>query len=199
MQRRIVLLDMDGVLVNFVGGLVKKYELGENLRSYISKQFGTDQKCPAHLEELFPMLKIDGGFYNTLYPNFWANLDPTPWAFSLFNYFLLRPDISVYLCTSAGYLGHANQDFFRNAVLGKEQWIVKYFPSMAKRTIFAYDKTPLANGNLLIDDQESNVSKFEKAILCPAPWNDNYEIFWRGDDAVLEYLFTKLNEVFYGE
>lgn len=35
-----ILLDMDGVLVDLVGGLVRRFKLGQGVRSYIRKRFG---------------------------------------------------------------------------------------------------------------------------------------------------------------
>lgn len=190
-----VLLDMDGVLVDFIGGIVREFGLGESTRGYISRQFGTDSKCPWNLAELFPTVPEED-LYAAFTMFFWADLAPTPWFQSLV---LAIDDVApgrAHLCTSAGYLGGEASTYFVSAVTGKEKWIMRHLPDMSKKTIFAYDKSPMSRGNLLIDDSDVNVALFDDAILCPAPWNSNHEIYWEGDDAVCSYLLGEIGKRF---
>jgi len=96
-----ILLDMDGVLVDLVGGLVRRFKLGQGVRSYIRKRFGTKQQCPYSLTELFDC--SDDDLLEALTVDFWANLKPTPWCKKLTEE--ICPRDSTFLCTSAGCLG----------------------------------------------------------------------------------------------
>jgi len=189
-----VLLDMDGVLVDFIGGIVKRFGLGSSTNDYISRTFGTKKKCPWNLEKLFPSLSLDD-LYDVFTVDFWAHLEPTAWFEWLIVGCRPEPGVDVYLCTSPGYLGGEHSDYFRNAVIGKELWIMKHLPEMCKNVIFTFDKRPLACGNVLVDDSDENVVAFDRAILCPAPWNSNYRIYWQGEIAVCAYILDKLGAI----
>jgi len=187
-----ILLDMDGVLVDLVGGLVRRFKLGQGVRSYIRKRFGTKQQCPYSLTELFDC--SDDDLLEALTVDFWANLKPTPWCKKLTEE--ICPRDSTFLCTSAGCLGDEHEPYFRNAVLGKEQWIVKHLhAAFREQVIFARWKMPLASGNILIDDTESWRLFFPRMILVPAPWNTNYSIYWEGDQAVVDYITSELERI----
>lgn len=186
-----ILIDLDGVLVDFVGGIVREFGLGESTREYLARKFGTDRKCPWKLTELFPSLREED-LYSAFTVSFWEKLAPTAWFESLMQAVDYIAGERAYLCTSAGYLGGNESSYFANAAIGKERWIMRYLPGMARRTVFAYDKSPLLCCNVLIDDTDSNVEKCKRGILCPAPWNENYAIYWQGDEAVREYLLEQL-------
>jgi len=193
-QDSLLLIDMDGVLVDFVGGLARQFGLGESTRGYICRVFGTKKKCPWYLTELFPALTLEQ-ILEAMTPTFWARLRPMPWFDKLKEELLTGRYGKPYICTSAGSIRYVDLSCFANAAAGKAQWIKERLPSMGDSVIIAFDKSPLVRGNILIDDCGRNVRGCAKGILFPAPWNDNYEIFWEGNDSVCDYVFERLRSI----
>jgi len=164
-------LDCDGVLADFIQGCCGI--LGTDRDSVFKDR---PRPLPFMLKDLFGE-ENESRLYGEMTPEFWANLPKHEWADDLVEMLSDVYKDNLYLCTSAGYLGTSN--YFRNAVLGKEQWVLKHYPKFAKKTIFCYDKIGLASDrHVLIDDSEPVVDRFTDAggagVLFPADWNSKW-------------------------
>jgi 5'(3')-deoxyribonucleotidase len=157
-----LLLDMDGVLDDFVGGASKAHSR--------TSPYEDDQG-----HGVFDMEKLWGISTNDFWAkcqgyNFWFWMEKTKEA-----------DEIVNLATA--YFGVDNiailtspSDPDRECVEAKRDWIKKYYPQFSKRIIFGSAKEFLAGPErVLIDDRDRNVEDFRAAggatVLVPRPWN----------------------------
>ena len=155
-----VMLDMDGVIVDFVKGICK---LHNRPNPY------TDEKNLG----LFDMDKIWGipaaDFWKGTEYDFWLNLEFTQ-------------DASLLLDVLDKFIGLDNvciltsPNLSKGCVDGKRDWVSKNLPQFKKRILVGSAKEFTTSKNrLLIDDRDSNVEKYiecdGKAYLFPQPWN----------------------------
>jgi 5'(3')-deoxyribonucleotidase len=179
------LLDMDGVLVNFVQGISDA--LGRE-NPYLKRPLGA-----AAGEWDMPKLWgiPEAAFWvPCMDPEFWANLNWMPdgrrilelveWTFGKEN---------VCLLTSPG-------SAFDPACIGKVAWIKQHMPDYMHRVLFGSAKHFCAHaGSVLIDDRDKNIADFCKAggraLLVPRPWNMGHSL---GHSAVdqLDHLLMLL-------
>jgi len=152
-----IAVDMDGVLVDCLSGLLKI--LGSN-------KTPDDLSCWSLCEALnmthedFWLLVNAGG------SEFWANLEPYPWAFSLWQ---VANDVSN---NNAYILSAPSRD--PQSAVGKIEWIKKHLKTKqyflgSKKYLLAHPKA------VLVDDKPENCERWEnaggKAIMFPTPWN----------------------------
>jgi 5'(3')-deoxyribonucleotidase len=146
-------LDMDGVIVDFVGGM---YKLAGLPRHYGPS---ADHLYAATVGEMGR--------------EFWANLKPTPEFTTIIrfvehNFGMENCCILTSPCPTPGCMD------------GKRDWLAKYFPYFIQNNRFLmgsckeFCAEPQA---VLIDDHDDNINKFRAAgglgILVPQPWNSN--------------------------
>lgn len=179
MNRRIF-LDMDGVLVDFVGGALKIHGwTQEQLRAAmvlgewdLAKPMGLTQ------DEFWEPINDAGEW-------FWLLLKPLPWISEM-----------VELTTALGewwIVTAPSRD--PRSYSGKVKWLQNWFGHDFNRTIFTQDKYLLAKENtLLIDDREKTVGKFIRAggrgVIFPTLHN---WLYYYADDPVT-YLVDLLRE-----
>ena len=178
-----IYLDMDGVLVDFVGGVLAHHNIDPkeqaNIKSWdFFQQFGIDEQK----------------FWDTTaaYSGFWRNLDPYPYAQDVMDYCRMYAE-EVKLCTSCGCPAAAS---------GKNGWAKTFLGIESKDVIHIVDKWRLAYmpGTILIDDSEINLAHWHNActaanrglyawsILFPQPWNTSRHFV----DTRLAYLQRNL-------
>lgn len=186
--RSILYLDMDGVLVNFVGGLCREFGISEC--DLIASH---PKPLPWDLESLLgrPFAEIDA----KLDEGFWFNLEPYPWADQLIDMASKIFKHRLFLCTSAG---NAGTNFFNRAIVGKSLWIHKHYPQLADSLIVTFQKWQLAGyERILLDDCEDHVQQFIDndggAILFPQWWNSEWQRQESGD--VLDFVKGKLKSL----
>lgn len=186
--RQILYLDMDGVLVDFIGGLCRLFGTTE---SDLAARH--EKPLPWSLEKLFgrPFAEIDA----KADIGFWYNLEPYPWADEVVETVCRLFHDRVFLCTSGGNPGTS---YFNRAAIGKALWVHRHYPHLADSLIFAFQKWPLAGPDkILVDDCESHVERFQandgEAILFPQWWNSEWDRRAKGD--VLDTLKRKLERV----
>lgn len=172
------LLDMDGILMDFVSAASRVHNLGDiyaNPKMYGVWDFA--KHTPLTPQQFWWPLGLD----------FWANLEPMQDAHEilelLHKYF--NPDEICIL--SSPCLNH-------ECVPGKLRSITKHFPQFERRFLFGPRKEFCAHpGNVLIDDGDHNVDAFEahggKAILVPRIWNSLFD----KRHAALEHLDEQLS------
>lgn len=160
-MKPVLFLDLDGVLVDFVGGALAHH--GRHLpmhavRWNFPEQVGFAKDCPT--------------FWNTLGHDFWANLEWTPEGKSVVKVaeeiFADNVVIMTSPCDTPG------------AVEGKIAWIKKNMPKYRRRFFVGPPKALAASpSKILCDDHEGNVDQFlaegGRAVLVPRPWNHRRE------------------------
>ena len=165
MENKTILLDLDGVLVNFVTPAMRAVGLDRNLVE--RGHWDVFRKAGCSLDEVWG--KIDNY-------EFWSGLKPYPKA-QTFLAILQEHCLNVVLCTSSS--------FSIECPKAKAEWVNKYLGKLP--TIICYNGVSKAvqakPGNILIDDCDRNVDAFEAAggetILVPRPWN---RLHWLGTD-----------------
>ena len=149
MSSRTCLLDMDGVLADFVTGVQRLR--GEDSHPVLEWDF-------VHSRE-WPLMDRD----------FWRNLPVMPNAQSI-----VATCVETFGLDRVAVLSSPIRTY--GCVDGKREWLDAHFPELAPRALFGTGKDVLASHlTVLIDDNEDNVRKFHyaggNAILCPASYN----------------------------
>lgn len=160
-----IMLDLDGVIVDFIKGMLKWCDVDPNLY-YKSVPIGEWEIEPRkHLG--LDMTKQD--FWKLFNFEFWSNLEPTPYMDSILEEL---KGLNITILTSSNQYG----------MRGKSEWIKRNLPSIWKdrKFLIGPDKCACAHPNsILIDDRDKNVETFIEAggnaILFPARWNKAHE------------------------
>ncbi len=163
-------LDLDGVIINFVGGVIKWYKL---------KCSEDDIVAWGSLYDYWPGTIPE--FWEGLPESFWENLDFTPEGREIIDMVAhLKPTI----LTAPPWTG----------ATGKQRWIQKNMPEYFDhdRYLIGPSKTCVArHGAVLIDDADHNIEPWIEAeghgILVPRPWNKH-----RGYE-VIKYVQAMIN------
>lgn len=171
-----VYVDMDGVLVDFVGGVGKLYGIKDLTLEWSTyeKSLGLSPKTwdvakilDTSTEELWKKIDSEGSA-------FWENLHDYSWAFSIYKSIEQILNIKPIILTSPSISS--------SCINGKIKWLKKFFGKSFRNYIFcpAEHKHLLANSStLLIDDSIKNCNKFHEAkgnvIVFPMPWNSSNE------------------------
>lgn len=157
-----ILLDLDGVLANFVKGM------------YLAHGISNPYEKPENLG-VFEMPEILGMSPKQFWEpannsDFWYGLEHFKDTESLVNLALAYSDDVGFLTSPS-----AHQD----SVYGKKRWLRHHYPDLCKRTLFGSAKELCAGpGVVLIDDRDAGIASFAAAggigITCPRPWNMMY-------------------------
>lgn len=165
MSKKICYLDMDGVIANFVAGVLKRFSVKQN-------PYETDEK---HLGNWYiqEILGIPNEtFYDALDHDFWANLPKTRESDDIVNIALrVFGEDRVRICTTP--------TIHPGSYSGKFEWIDDHYPFLRRSLVTTATKEELAGPErLLIDDSDKNVEAFEsaggKTFLYPRPWNKRH-------------------------
>ena len=155
MTKPICFLDLDGVLVDFVGGALKLH----------------GKELPHHETSWDFMAQLGIGpeaFWSPMGEDFWANLEPTPEMPHIVELVESHFNRDVYLCTSPCQTP--------GCTTGKARWVEKHLPNYRRKLILLGGKDLFAGPNrVLIDDHDKNVEAWRlaggMAVLVPRPWN----------------------------
>ena len=168
MKKYQIFCDMDGVLVDLVGGVGEAIYADppkDASDNYIKTQHkameALDGKplTPENLDKTSPVFKKEArNFLFRLMSNnrqFWMNLKWMPKGKELWNYIEKYDPIILSKPTDL------------QSVIGKKKWVKDNIGLPKERVQIRYDKTPYAQHNgkigILIDDFESNTTKFNDA------------------------------------
>lgn len=156
-----ILLDMDGVLVDFVRGAFAMHKIAI---PYAEVTWNFYQQAGI----------AEADFWRPLDFHFWATLSWTPTGRVFLDSLISRyGEERICFCTSpCDTIG---------SVEGKIEWLRRNVPrKMARNFMITPVKQFAAKGNLLIDDSPHNCVAFKKAggeaVMVPQPWNEK----WRG-------------------
>jgi 5'(3')-deoxyribonucleotidase len=177
-----ILLDQDGVIADFITPCIKRMneELGENLtlKEYVDiGLFNVDEVYGISEKRFWEILEKND--------TFWSSLNPFPWSKKLVEYLSEIAPITV--CTSPS----DNPKCFEQ----KSKWLLD-FGFEPDQIMIGKRKYLMANrGNVLIDDFDRNIKKFENAnghaILVPSTWNTHNLTF----EKIKDVIDTKIKNI----
>ena len=158
------LLDLDGVLVDFMKGAHEFYGLPYSYDCYPYEYATWDCMPPKDVTSMSPR-----EFWDGLTAEFWASLEWMPDGkdiLALIERYLPQSDICI-LTTPT--LNHSS-------IAGKICWIEKEMPNYSRRFLVGPAKEFCAsNHRVLIDDADHNIESFREAggltITVPRKWN----------------------------
>ncbi len=162
-----ILLDMDGVMVDFGKGVCEAHGKSNPHAEPLS----TETMGKYHMDEIWNM-PIDEFWEPLKEASFWENLE-------------FMPDAGVILEACEQAVGKGNVCLLTcptrgsGPVVGKIRWIEKNMPEYKHRFLIGQPKEFCAGpDSVLVDDSNEIVVRFAKAggrtILVPRPWNCNY-------------------------
>lgn len=175
-----LLLDMDGVVVDFVTGYFSM--IGKKYDRWKPGVWDIQEATGHEMDE------------NLLTTEFWANL---PWM----------QDGPIILKTLEREFGSENICILSSchvrrvgdACAGKIKWILKHMNSYHERYLFGPNKSFCSHrDSVLVDDRDENVNKFRaeggRAILIPRIWNSAHPRVGQGFD-LQYYLLGQIDAV----
>lgn len=165
MAVRHILLDMDGVISDFMGAILELHDQGHLLEQWPPGERDYAGVLGMTKDEFWKPVDSVGG-------RFWSEFPPYPWLDELLA--LLKQTASITISTSPS----------RSAACAsaKVEWLRQHFQEpLFMDFMIGTQKYLMAKPDVvLIDDQHKNVDLFRKhggqAILFPQPWNENYAI-----------------------
>ena len=163
MKQSVIYLDMDGVICDFVGGLIRAHNRDDLLERYKKKEYPITWNMEGELgseEELWVPCDYMGS-------NFWRELEPYP-SYERVIEILDESGIDWYICS------HARND--HESYAGKIEWIHDYLGIDFENIILTKHKHLLAHDKaLLIDDNITNCVNFinngGRVYKWKQPWN----------------------------
>lgn len=177
MKKQQILLDMDGVLVDFLSGALKALNRNFNktytIEEYADKfgQWGTYDFYGISKAEFWQSIEET--------PDFWYNLKPMPWYKELYSFLSEMGDITIITSPSLD----------PSCAMQKLQWLDNYMNIKSDAVFMGSRKYLMAGNGILIDDYSENVNKFRlaggEAILIPSNWNTNGLTFERIKNTIL--------------
>ncbi len=169
-MKPIILLDMDGVIVNYISGALMALALDPNTPITTLE---TAECLGITKAEFFAPQMADA--------DFWINLQPYSWMEELVD--LARSRGEVYIATAPNR---------HRGVGDKIEWCRIHLGEWTQgRVMVGKPKYLLAGpGRTLIDDHPENCEKFieygGKSIMFPQPWNNSTITDWRSAIAGIE-------------
>lgn len=153
-----VMLDLDGVLVDFVRGCFKRFDRTDIEYNDIAWD----------LEKIFFPNMPPKYFWEHLGYEFWATLPWTPGGEYFLNQIIhVAGQENIIFCTSPCAT--------KGCAEGKIEWLNQNVSHMKRQYMITPMKHFAAKGNILIDDHKPNCDKWMEhggtAILYPQPWN----------------------------
>ena len=176
------LLDMDGVLVDFVGGSLQIHNHKQTVDQLYTNNPGV-WDCVSLMGMTQP------AFWKPMNEEFWAKLDPLPDAFKILELVERKfgqENVMLLTSPSSNYGCHA----------GKLRWMERWLPrwySKSKGHMFGSRKELLAHPeHLLVDDNNDNIDKFAarggETFLVPRVWNREHAKREQAVDLLKEFL-----------
>lgn len=176
-------LDMDGVLVDFIGGVLRAFNIKDNPYDDITN-YG---------KKIINALNISSKkFYNALDYNFWKDLNWTKEGkniLELIEKYFGKSNICL-LTAPTRNIG---------CIPGKLKWVEENLPEYKNQILIGKAKYFCAAPNkILIDDNRENIQDFinygGNGILVDRPW-DEYYSYKNTYDSILISIEKKINNI----
>jgi 5'(3')-deoxyribonucleotidase len=164
-----ILLDMDGVLVDFLGGVCRFHNKTYDGHPH-NPETQTEQ-TPWNIEPLFEMTAP--ALWDPLGREFWQNLEPIPHCHEVVEILTRKfGEENICLLTSP-----IRTD---GCIDGKMDWIRKHLPQFKRQFLIGPAKQFAASPrHCLVDDHAKNIESFRDAgghvFMFPAPWNHRFK------------------------
>lgn len=187
MTRLRVIVDMDGILVDFMGGIWKAYEKLTGERGDTSKVTGWDAwgvSDPSALESCFHE------------PGFFLGLEPLPGALEALQSFIADGH-EVVICTAPCTPHSASE---------KLQWLAVNAPFIDPKDVFVAHRKHLLAGDVLIDDGAHNAVAFRAhhpgSLICTVgyPYNEGWSSYdlwapsWETPESAWKLIVQRVSE-----
>jgi 5'(3')-deoxyribonucleotidase len=163
MKKLHFLLDMDGVLVDFLSGAIeslnKEFDRSITIDQYVKEfgQWGTYDYYGITVQQFWTAI------HST--PDFWFNLKPIPWYDQIYKLLSGIGDVTIVTAPSE------DPDCAKQKLL----WLRKHLDIGPDKVFLGTRKYLMAGNGILIDDYQKNVESFKlaggQAILIPSTWN----------------------------
>lgn len=166
---RRVFVDLDGVLVDWMGGVRR-----------IFPELPTDEAWPAGRYDVAAVLGINrNAFWRIIAAegeDWWANLDPYPWAGELLERAAEVGPVTIATSLAPCLDSHAGKALWLQLYFGTPGAIGLYGCRFRDYVLVGCGKEVLARpGDLLIDDSDREISAWRRAdglsLHLPRPWN----------------------------
>ncbi|MGD9726515.1 MAG: hypothetical protein AB7L09_00585 [Nitrospira sp.] len=164
-----VLLDLDGVLVDFLGGACRLHNKPYN--GYPHDPATQIEQRPWDIEPLFEMTAPQ--VWDPMGREFWANLEPLPHCHEYVE-ILSRKFGEENICILTSPIRTDG------CIDGKMDWIRRHLPQFSRRFLVGPAKQFCASPrHVLVDDHAKNIEAFRDAgghvFMVPAPWNHRFK------------------------
>lgn len=160
-----ICLDMDGVLCDFMGRLLRLFgrDVEQTLAQWPLNEYSPEVVLGITRAAMWDRLDEIG-------EAFWANLDPYPWFEELVRWAFAQAEVTVCTCPS-------NRP---PVAFGKILWLQRHLGSDFDLYQIGTHKHVMARrGTVLIDDSDENCRQFfaagGHAIVFPRRWNSQHE------------------------
>lgn len=164
-----ILLDLDGVLVDFMGGAKRIHN--KSYDGHPHDPLNQEEQKPWDIEPIFGMSPSE--VWEPMGFEFWRDLSPLP-GMREFVAALEAEFGEEHICLLTSPIRTDG------CIDGKMAWIRRHLPQYRRRFLVGPAKEFCASPrHCLIDDHELNIAKFEEAgghgFLVPAPWNRRFK------------------------
>lgn len=161
-----ILLDMDGVLSDFCGGVGKMFGVSEEelYNGWLPHHTDVAERLGVNQGSIWARINSN--------PTFWSGLEPYPWVDELIRLLDEEANQKLFICSSPGMLNE-------HSINGKVAWLKQHTGSrFRKNFFFTSEKWALAApGRILIDDDTNKCKGFQvcggQVIQFPTLWNPN--------------------------
>ncbi len=155
-----IMLDLDGVLVDFIKGVEKLFNM----------DLTDPYPCPGEFD-FFTYLKLNNR-WSELNDTFYSNLEWTEEGkeiLEICKYYVGVENICILTSTT----------LHPGCLAGKLHWIQREIPELSRQYLMGPKKNFASNGNrILIDDADFNIGVWEgPSILVPRIWNKGGKMF----------------------
>lgn len=163
-----ILLDLDGVLVDFLGGACRLHD-----KTYVGHPHDPETQVEQTAWEIEPIFQMTApALWEPMGREFWKNLEPLPWAREVVGLLSKKfGEDNICLLTSP-----IRTD---GCIDGKMDWIREHLPQFRRRFLVGPAKQFCASPrHCLVDDRTTNIEGFKAVgghgFLFPAPWNHRF-------------------------